>query len=162
MSTGAELTLERPQADELDDLNALILRSKAVWGYDAAFMRACETELEVTSDLLQQNQFMTATLNGRVLGMAEVSLEGPIAYLEKLFIDPDHMKSGAGRLLFQWARQTAADAGAQKMIIEADPDAEPFYLKMGAQRTGLVPSGSIPGRMLPELALWLNQSNAGT
>ena len=36
-------------------------------------------------------------------------------------------------------------------MIEADPDAAPFYRRMGAQDVGLAPSGSIPGRMLPKL-----------
>jgi len=37
-------------------------------------------------------------------------------------------------------------------MLDADPDAEPFYLHHGARRIGEVPSGSIPGRMLPRLA----------
>jgi len=36
-------------------------------------------------------------------------------------------------------------------MIDADPNAEGFYLKMGAERVGESPSGSIPGRMLPLL-----------
>ncbi|WP_067619878.1 hypothetical protein [Alicyclobacillus acidiphilus] len=38
-----------------------------------------------------------------------------------------------------------------ELTIRPDPNAEPFYLAMGAQRVGEVPSGSIPGRMLPLL-----------
>jgi hypothetical protein len=41
--------------------------------------------------------------------------------------------------------------GADRMVIEADPDAAPFYRRIGAKDCGLVPSGSIPGRMLPKL-----------
>jgi hypothetical protein len=37
------------------------------------------------------------------------------------------------------------------MVIEADPDAAPFYRKMGAKHCGFAPSGSIPGRVLPKL-----------
>jgi hypothetical protein len=41
--------------------------------------------------------------------------------------------------------------GAHRMAIEADPDAAPFYRRMGAKDSGFAPSGSIPGRMLPKL-----------
>ncbi len=154
--TKAEIELGPPSTDELDDLNAMILRSKAYWGYDEAFMRACETELKVTAQLLAQNQFVTATANGNIAGMAEVSFESDRADLEKLFVEPDHMRLGVGRLLFEWAILTAKTAGALKIVIEADPDAEPFYRKMGAKRVGMAPSGSIPGRQLPELEFRLD------
>lgn len=149
--TAAELELGPLSPNELETLNALILRSKAYWGYDEAFMRACETELKVTPQLLGQNQFVVATVNGKIAGMAEVSIESDTAHLEKLFVEPDQMSLGAGRLLFNWAALTAKTAGAFKIVIEADPEAEPFYAKMGAKRVGMAPSGSIPGRQLPEL-----------
>jgi hypothetical protein len=39
-------TIIRPaQADEVEALTALALRSKAHWGYDDAFMEACRAEL---------------------------------------------------------------------------------------------------------------------
>jgi hypothetical protein len=41
------------------------------------------------------------------------------------------------------------------MIIEADPDAAPFYRRLGARDAGLAPSGSIAGRMLPKLVVEL-------
>jgi hypothetical protein len=36
---------------------------------------------------------------------------------------------------------------------DADPDAAPFYRKMGAYDVGQAPSGSVPGRMLPKFAM---------
>ena len=41
------------------------------------------------------------------------------------------------------------------MTIEADPDAAPFYRRIGARDVGTAPSGSIPGRELPLLELVL-------
>lgn len=148
--------LEPLEACELASLNALILRSKAYWGYDEAFMQACKAELEVTVDLLAQNQFVTARVNGNTAGMAEVSIASDTAYLEKLFVDPDYMSVGAGRLLFNWAIRAAKKSGASRIVIEADPGAEPFYVKMGAKRVRMTPSGSIPGRFLPELELQMD------
>jgi hypothetical protein len=37
----AEVRLRAPRLDELEALSDLCLRSKAVWGYDAAFLEAC-------------------------------------------------------------------------------------------------------------------------
>jgi hypothetical protein len=41
------------------------------------------------------------------------------------------------------------------LLIDADPFAESFYLALGCERIGEAPSGSIPGRMLPRLRLFL-------
>jgi hypothetical protein len=45
----------------------------------------------------------------------------------------------------------AGRLGFERITLEADPGAEPFYLAMGARRIGSVPSGSIPGRFIPLL-----------
>ena len=42
------LHLRPARPDEADLLTELCLRSKAVWGYDDAFMRACRAELTLS------------------------------------------------------------------------------------------------------------------
>ena len=148
------LTLRPPKARELDYLNALVLRSKAFWGYDEAFMAACVDELRIDEPLLSRNHFMVAVSN-KPFGLVEVEMDGTTAILEKLFVDPACLRSGAGKQLFDWAKDAATAVGAKKLVIDSDPGAEAFYQAMGAVRTGLTPSGSIPGRMLPEMTLSL-------
>ncbi|WP_433540444.1 hypothetical protein ACQP10_34775 [Streptosporangium sandarakinum] len=58
-----------------------------------------------------------------------------------------------GRRLFEHAVTAARGLGFARLAIEADPNAEPFYLARGAVRTGEVPSGSVPGRLLPLLEI---------
>ena len=43
------LTLRTPRPDEAAILTELSLRSKAVWGYDEAFMLSCRNELMLAS-----------------------------------------------------------------------------------------------------------------
>ena len=42
------LALRPARPEEAPALTELCLRSKAVWGYDAAFMQACRRELTMT------------------------------------------------------------------------------------------------------------------
>ncbi len=149
------LELRVPHEDELSALSALCLRSKAVWGYDKAFMTACVSELTVSLDDLHNTSMQIAEGEHGVIGMAQVALgKAPgEASLERLFIEPDYMGNSAGRLLFDWALETARALGAHHMLIEADPDAAPFYRHMGARDIGAAPSGSIAGRMLPLLRI---------
>jgi GNAT superfamily N-acetyltransferase len=78
---------------------------------------------------------------------------GPDADLQKLFVEPATLRGGVGKALFAWAIEAARDMGAVRMTIEADPDAAPFYRRLGARDAGLAPSGSISGRTLPKLVL---------
>ena len=151
----AMLTLREARAEDCEALTELCLRSKAVWGYDAAFMDQCRAELTLKPNALRPDQTQVAERGGRYLGVAQISTDGNEAYLEKLFVDPDAMGQGIGRALIEWARSAATRRGALRLVIEADPDAAPFYRRIGAVDAGVAPSASIPGRVLPMLVLSL-------
>jgi len=147
--------LRPARADEAELLTELCLRSKAVWGYNEAFMRACRTELTLSEADFAKSSLQVAVEENDVIGMAQVVVDGEAADLAKLFIAPSTLRGGVGRKLFEWATAEARKRGACWMWIEADPDAAPFYRRMGAVDDGVVPSGSIPGRVLPRLKLLL-------
>ncbi|MFJ8039711.1 GNAT family N-acetyltransferase [Kitasatospora sp. NPDC096147] len=140
-------------ADEAGLLSELALRSKAHWGYDAAFLAACRDELTLAPEEIALRRTVLAVRDGRVLGFATLEGEPTTGELGMLFVDPAAIGQGVGRLLFDHLVTTARAAGFTHLTIDADPNAEPFYLAMGAVRTGAVPSGSVPGRVLPQLLL---------
>ena len=142
-----------PMPTDLPDLNAMILRSKAVWGYDEAFMAACEEELRLTPAHLAAGQIECALDRDTITGVVQLSEVDGALHLEKLFISPDYQGQGIGRSLMGWAVSRARLSGCQTIHIDSDPGAVPFYERMGARRAGEVPSGSVPGRMLPRLEL---------
>jgi GNAT superfamily N-acetyltransferase len=141
--------------DELSSLSELCLRSKALWGYDDAFMRACRNELTLRPDELHTSYLQVAERDAVAVGLAQIKVVGRDADLMKLFVEPDLLGAGIGRLLFGWATARARHLNAVAMSIEADPGAVPFYERMGARQVGFVPSQSIAGRMLPYLQLEL-------
>jgi len=149
------LLIRAPDVEELPALSELCMRSKAVWSYDAAFMEACRRELSFDPRDLQSSHIAVAARGRDVVGVAQVKAAGNEADLAKLFVEPAAMRSGVGQALFAWALNTARALGVSRLIIEADPDAAPFYRRLGARDAGLARSGSIAGRMLPKLVLEL-------
>jgi GNAT superfamily N-acetyltransferase len=149
------LALRTPRPDEAVALTELCLRSKAIWGYDEHFMKACRAELTITPEKMRSSYFQVAESGGHIRGVAQITLKGKVAELSSLFVEPARLRCGAGRQLFYWAKRTARGAGAAHLVIEADPYAAGFYRRMGAIDAGTVPSGSIPGRILPLLKLAL-------
>jgi GNAT superfamily N-acetyltransferase len=120
---------------EAPRLSQLALRSKAYWGYDAEFLDPCRGELEVRSEQL-------AALRAHVLD-----------------VDPAAIGAGVGVTLFRAACEIARREGFRCLLIHSDPNAVPFYSRQGARQVGEVPSGSIPGRLLPLLALDLSPAS---
>jgi GNAT superfamily N-acetyltransferase len=151
------IQLRNIRPNEFPYLDRLCLRSKAVWGYDAAFMAACRAELTLHPDDLRTTQLQVAERDATAVGLAQLKVTGGDAELMKLFVEPALLGSGIGRLLFKWATERARALGAVRMMIEADPGAVRFYQRMGARQTGFAPSQSIPGRMLPLLHMELAQ-----
>ncbi|WP_405662396.1 GNAT family N-acetyltransferase [Streptomyces sp. NBC_01166] len=148
-----ELRPGRP--GEAAALTGLALRSKAHWGYDEAFMAACRDELTVRPGDTAGGRVVVAEEDGRVLGFTTLAGEPPEGALTMMFVEPDTIGRGVGRLLFGHTMAHARRLGFVRLTIDADPNAEPFYTAMGAVRIGATPSGSIPGRELPLLELAL-------
>jgi GNAT superfamily N-acetyltransferase len=149
------MKLRPPEAHELEALSALCLRSKAVWGYDQAFLDACRAELTIQAEELTTTNICVAEHDGAIVGVAQITVVGDNADLQKMFVEPTTLGLGVGRSLFEWASSKAKTLGAQHLTIDADPGAAGFYRKMGAVDNGAVASGSIPGRVLPRLLLEL-------
>jgi GNAT superfamily N-acetyltransferase len=149
------LHLRPARPDEAGLLTELCLRSKAVWGYDDAFMQACRAELTLSPADFARSSLQVAVEGDVVTGVVQVVVDGENANLAKLFIAPSTIRGGVGRALFDWAAKDARERGARWLWIEADPDAAGFYRRMGAVDDGVAASGSIPGRVLPRLKLKL-------
>jgi GNAT superfamily N-acetyltransferase len=149
------------RADEAELLSELAFRSKAHWGYDETFMAACREELTLSASQVEARRTLVADRDGRVLGFVTVAGGPPEGELGMLFVEPDAIGQGLGRLLFEHAVAVARGLGLTRLVIESDPYAEPFYLAMGATRIGMTPSGSIPGRRLPLLAVGVSDTTPG-
>jgi GNAT superfamily N-acetyltransferase len=131
-------------------LTALCVRSKAHWGYDATFMRMSAASLQVSeADIASGHVLVADDDTGAPIGVASVVLEGDVADLDVMFVDPTAIGHGAGRALFHAAAHLAASLGAMRMTILADPNAARFYERIGARFLRDAPSDAIPGRRLP-------------
>lgn len=138
---------------DLAALSLLCLRSKAVWGYSAGFLAACRRFLELRPDDLTGSHVAVAERRGHAIGVAQVTAGGPRATLDKLYVEPRALRTGAGTALFADAARVARAAGAVDLVIDSDPGAAGFFLRMGAHPAGEAASPAIPGRFLPRFVL---------
>ncbi len=146
------------QGPDAAEISALALRSKAHWGYSDAFMRQCAPELSYTAPQIDcgEQYFYLCERDRSVLGFYALSqLSAAELELEAMFVAPEAIGQGLGRRLMAHAIEKAKSKGFETILIQSDPNAAPFYEKMGAQLIGKSPSETIPGRFLPSYRLIL-------
>ncbi|QQS14885.1 MAG: GNAT family N-acetyltransferase [Rhodospirillales bacterium] len=144
-------TIRPARADEAAALTALCVRAKGHWGYDAAFMEMSARALAVSAADIEAGVVWVAVDGGDApLGVAELAVvDTATADLDKLFVDPGAMGAGVGAALLRFVAAEAGRGGRRVMTVLADPNAAPFYERMGARFQRMAPSDSIPGRELP-------------
>jgi GNAT superfamily N-acetyltransferase len=72
-----------------------------------------------------------AESQGEPIGWAALILRGAVAWLEDLWIEPQWIRRGVGRLLFEHVATRARQLGARRLEWEAEPNARGFYERMG-------------------------------
>jgi GNAT superfamily N-acetyltransferase len=120
-------------------LTRIALAAKRHWQYPERWIEIWTPILTFTADYLAANPTYVAVEAGNPIGFYVLILtpeEQPRVQLDHLWIAPEWIGRGLGRVLFEHAVATARSLGATVMDIEAEPYAEPFYRHMGARRTG--------------------------
>ncbi len=163
------LSLRPGTRHEAQQLTELALRSKGWWSYSESFLQACRAELTLSPQTAEQTT--VAQVDGHPAGfylLSPIPPGSPLATpfgagsqvtasshgsLDMLFVDPEFIGTGVGRVLAEDARRVAGAQGWTHLLIESDPQAVEFYRRLGAEQIGERLSGSIPGRSLPLLEL---------
>jgi N-acetylglutamate synthase-like GNAT family acetyltransferase len=154
MPASPEIKLRRGRPAEAETLTELAMRSKAHWGYDDAFMAMCRAELTIAEERIAEATVIVAERGGRTVGFGGLSVtEGAAGEIWDIFVEPAEIGRGIGNSIMLELIRHAREAGARRLVVDADPHARGFYEKLGFRFSRDVPSGSIPGRTLPQLTL---------
>jgi GNAT superfamily N-acetyltransferase len=134
------MKIARARPEEAADLTRIAQAAKRHWGYPQGWMRAWAGILTVTPHYLRTNPTFVAAEDGVAKGFCSLRLEGACAHVDHLWVRPDAMGRGVGRALFARGEKLALEAGALRLRIESDPNAEGFYQAMGAATVGRRPA----------------------
>ncbi|MEM1056607.1 MAG: GNAT family N-acetyltransferase [Bacteroidota bacterium] len=123
--------------EEAPRLTEIALASKQHWGYPEAWMEAWRDGLTFTPDYIAAHTVQVAT-EAADRPVACYVLEGITGeiQLEHVWVEPSAMGRGLGRQLVAHAVETARGLGGTTLLIDSDPNAAPFYERMGCERVG--------------------------
>lgn len=128
----------RVKPEDASELTMIAFTAKRHWGYPESWIRKWEDALTITSELVRDHVTYVASVDGKIGGFYLLRLKSRMASLEHLWVLPHKMKQGIGRALFKHAEEFLRKAGVERIEIESDPNAEKFYVQMGAVRIGQV------------------------
>jgi GNAT superfamily N-acetyltransferase len=149
-----DIQIRRATPDEAAVLTEIAFAAKRHWGYPESWIRHWQTYLTITPEFIRDNEMYVAMKGEEIVGCGALCVNQSAAELEHLWIRPEHMGAGIGRVLFTYIKERAMNLKLPSLELNADPNAEGFYERMGARRIGEVRS-EIEGkpRVLPRMMI---------
>jgi len=147
------MEIRKALVHEAEALTALAFAAKAHWGYAPETLKLWVPQLGVSAADIAGKQVCVCVIGGEVAGFYALARSGDAWELDQLWVAPAFMRRGVGRALVAHALDAAFRDGADVVAVDADPNAEAFYLACGAVRCSEVPA-PIPGdvrRVRPQL-----------
>jgi GNAT superfamily N-acetyltransferase len=126
----------RAKPEDANALTEIAHAAKRHWGYPERWIAEWRDILTMRPEFIATNISYCAMEEGRPVGFYVLTTEHDGVHLDHLWIIPAAMGRGIGRALFEHAVDQARRSGFDSIRIEADPNAETFYQRMGAKRVG--------------------------
>ena len=142
--------IRRAVAADAEALTVIAHAAKRHWRYPEAWIALWRGDLTLTPQFIERYPVYCAVEADTVVAVSALVFAAADCELEHFWVAPTRMGTGLGRALFAHAVERCRGIGARRLWINADPNAEGFYERMGARRVGEVPS-TPAGRMLPRL-----------
>ncbi len=124
----------RAMPEHASTLTEITLAAKRHWGYPEKWIQLWTPELTFSAEYVSENEVWMAVANETIAGYYSFKQNDEGLWLENLWILPEYMGQGLGRQLFAHALERGRAQGASFVRIEADPNAQGFYEKMGARK----------------------------
>jgi GNAT superfamily N-acetyltransferase len=120
--------------DEAGILTTITLASKRHWNYPEEWIQIWLPLLTITPEYILENEAWIAFKGEMCAAYYSLKKDDESLWLDNLWVLPEFMGQGIGRSLFQHALERSRLFGVATLKIEADPNAQNFYEKMGARK----------------------------
>ena len=145
------IVVARP--DHASVLTEIAIAAKRHWNYPERWIEHWLPSLTISPGYISEHETWMSVLNNQPVGFYSLNMDDVVArerqrpkqpprnnggylWLDNLWVLPEFMGLGIGRQLFQHALERSRALGVSILKIEADPNAQSFYEKMGVRKTG--------------------------
>lgn len=130
------VTIRPAVSAEANILSHIAFSAKTHWGYPERWMEIWKPQLTFSPEYFKLNESWLGENNGVPIAFTTLKEKDANAWIENLWVLPEYMGRGIGRLLFLHALSRSCLKGYHVLQLEADPNAVGFYEKMGMYKIG--------------------------
>ncbi|UFH32498.1 GNAT family N-acetyltransferase [Chryseobacterium sp. C-71] len=147
------MNILKAETKDSELLTTITKRSKAYWGFSEEILKEWEHLLSISKDYIEKNMVYKLVENENIIGYySYFSIDEKTIKLDNLFILPEFIGKGFGKILMNDFLEKANRLGIKKITLDAEPNAENFYKNFGFETVGQLES-SIKDRYLPIMEL---------
>ena len=122
------VTIVNASPADAEVLAELEIRSESYWGYHSDFMDKFKKIYLITAEFIRNNPTFILMVDDKVTGFYGLLLSDEVS-LEYLFIEPEYIGKGYGKVLWNHALDECKKRGIREFTIVTSPEARGFYLK---------------------------------
>ena len=143
------MEIKKAVIKDTQELTELTMRSKSYWGYSQQQMQAWEGDLTVSENEITHEEVYKLVHEEKIIGYYSFYKKNDAELkLERVFVDPQFIRCGLGKRLIIDFFKRVEKTKFERIIVDADPNAEKFYSRLGFKVVGKLES-SIENRYLP-------------
>ena len=135
-----DVEIRRATPELAPTLTQIAHAAKRHWRYPERWIESWRELLTITPAFVAEHEVFAGTVGEEVVGFYALVDFDTHWSLEHLWVRPQFIGRGVGRRLFEHAVDRARSLRPTPLRIESDPNAEHFYLRMGARRIGSTPA----------------------
>jgi GNAT superfamily N-acetyltransferase len=148
-ASATAVSVRDARSDERHALEALQWRASLHNTGDRAALLAHPDAIELPRSQIDAGDVRVVERGGAVAGFAVLLAPScAVCVLDGLFVEPEAMRAGLGRVLVEDAVRIARQRGAAGIEVIANPHAGGFYERLGFRSVGSVATRFGPGRRM--------------
>lgn len=128
------MQIVRASGQHVNDLTQISISAKRHWKYPEAWIQLWIPSLTITPKYIDTHETWVMMEQDKPVAYYSFQENEEGFWLDNLWVLPEYMGQGIGKLLFHHALERCKLLGVAALKIEADPNAKSFYERMGARK----------------------------
>jgi N-acetylglutamate synthase-like GNAT family acetyltransferase len=151
------INIRSAKIDEYEILTNIAIESESFWDYGSDHIEKFKSVYKVTEEFISNNSTFVIVKDGDILGFYGFIIENNVPSLEYLYIAPQYINKGYGKLLWNHMVENCNKNGVKGFSIVTSSQTKEFYTKMGAVQVGEIESLVKNGKKIPLLTYTLGK-----
>jgi N-acetylglutamate synthase-like GNAT family acetyltransferase len=151
------INIRSAKLDEYEILTNIAIESESFWDYGSDHIEKFKSVYKVTEEFISNNSTFVIEKDGNIVGFYGFIIENNVHSLEYLYIEPQYINKGYGKLLWNHVVENCDKNSIKGFSIVTSPQTKEFYTKMGAVQVGEIESLVQNGNKIPLLTYTLEK-----